>query len=220
METQLMTEKQQRLQRKRSHFFVKEIWAISLKFVVVHDDDVHTWALRSKRATTSFAPRFSMEIVGSLIDTLTARHLSRLCLRMESIGMPYGHIVIVLQALDLNELPKSLRLDRWSKEAREEICCIFVGASSPLESSKTSHQVHHSPHNQQPPPWHHLKRPLHCTFRALSDKYDDVISLWFGSRLVVVSSQTLLQECFTKNDVVLTNHPHFLSGKHISSTLW
>ncbi|KAG5006935.1 hypothetical protein JHK85_025477 [Glycine max] len=200
---------------------------------------------------------------------------------MESIGMPYGHIVIVLQALDLNELPKSLRLDRWSKEAREEIRCIFVGAcnywysylvaryatildlsssnlsdkrepnssiakidaslllckfknyfettlfhaaisiqSSPLESSKTSHQVHHSPHNQQPPPWHHLKRPLHCTFRALSDKYDDVISLWFGSRLVVVSSQTLLQECFTKNDVVLTNHPHFLSGKHISSTLW
>lgn len=50
------------------------------------------------------------------------------CLRMESIGMPYGHIVIVLQALDLNELPKSLRLDRWSKEAREEIRCIFVGA--------------------------------------------------------------------------------------------
>lgn len=47
---------------------------------------------------------------------------------MESIGMPYGHIVIVLQALDLNELPKSLRLDRWSKEAREEIRCIFVGA--------------------------------------------------------------------------------------------
>ena len=46
--------------------------------------------------------------------------------------------------------------------------------ASPLESSKTSHQVHHSPHNQQPPPWHHLKRPLHCTFRALSDKYDDV----------------------------------------------
>ena len=67
---------------------------------------------------------------------------------------------------------------------------------------------------------HHLKRPLHRTFRALSDKYGHVISLWFGSRLVVVvSSQTLFQECFTKNDVVLANRPRFLSGKHIFYTM-
>ncbi|CAK8578243.1 unnamed protein product [Lathyrus sativus] len=63
---------------------------------------------------------------------------------------------------------------------------------------------------------HHLKRPLHHTFKGLSKKYGDVISLWFGSRLVVVvSSPSLVQECFTKNDVVLANRPRFLSGKYI-----
>ncbi|CAK8578241.1 unnamed protein product [Lathyrus sativus] len=63
---------------------------------------------------------------------------------------------------------------------------------------------------------HHLKRPLHRTFNSLSNKYGKVISLWFGSRLVVVvSSLSEFQQCFTKNDVVLANRPRFLSGKHI-----
>ncbi|KAK7319217.1 hypothetical protein RJT34_03935 [Clitoria ternatea] len=63
---------------------------------------------------------------------------------------------------------------------------------------------------------HHLKRPLHRTFNALSHKYGGVISLWFGSRLVVVvSSPSVFQECFTKNDIVLANRPRFLSGKYI-----
>ncbi|XP_027346847.1 isoflavone 2'-hydroxylase [Abrus precatorius] len=63
---------------------------------------------------------------------------------------------------------------------------------------------------------HHLKRPLHRTFKGLSDKYGHVFSLWFGSRLVVVvSSPSEFQKCFTKNDVVLANRPRFLSGKYI-----
>lgn len=63
---------------------------------------------------------------------------------------------------------------------------------------------------------HHLKRPLHHTFKELTKKYGDVISLWFGSRLVVVvSSPSIFQECFTKNDIVLANRPRFLSGKYI-----
>lgn len=63
---------------------------------------------------------------------------------------------------------------------------------------------------------HHLKRPLHRTFKALSQKYGHVFSLWFGSRLVVVvSSSSEFQQCFTKNDVVLANRPRFLSGKYI-----
>ncbi|PNX91573.1 isoflavone 2'-hydroxylase-like protein [Trifolium pratense] len=63
---------------------------------------------------------------------------------------------------------------------------------------------------------HHLKRPLHRTFKGLTEKYGDVISLWFGSRLVVVvSSLSEFQQCFTKNDVVLANRPKFLSGKYI-----
>ncbi|XP_004504637.1 isoflavone 2'-hydroxylase-like [Cicer arietinum] len=63
---------------------------------------------------------------------------------------------------------------------------------------------------------HHLKRPLHRTFKELTKKYGDVISLWFGSRLVVVvSSLSEFQQCFTKNDVVLANRPKFISGKYI-----
>lgn len=63
---------------------------------------------------------------------------------------------------------------------------------------------------------HHLKRPLNRTFKGLTEKYGNVISLWFGSRLVVVvSSLSEFQECFTKNDVVLANRPKFLSGKYI-----
>ncbi|KAK7329383.1 hypothetical protein VNO77_23546 [Canavalia gladiata] len=63
---------------------------------------------------------------------------------------------------------------------------------------------------------HHLKQPMHRTFATLSRTYGDIISLWFGSRLVVVvSSPSLFQECFTKNDIILANRPRFLAGKYI-----
>jgi len=62
-----------------------------------------------------------------------------------------------------------------------------------------------------------LQQPFHRTFTHLSQKYGKVFSLWFGSRLVVVSSsQSVVQECFTKHDIALANRPHFLLGKHIS----
>ncbi|WVZ17287.1 hypothetical protein V8G54_010269 [Vigna mungo] len=62
-----------------------------------------------------------------------------------------------------------------------------------------------------------LKQPYHRTFSQMSQKYGSVFSLWFGSRLVVVlTSQSAVQECFTKNDIVLANRPHFLFGKYIS----
>ncbi|RDX67982.1 Cytochrome P450 81E8, partial [Mucuna pruriens] len=63
---------------------------------------------------------------------------------------------------------------------------------------------------------HQLKQPLHRTFHAISQKYGQIFSLWFGSRfVVVVSSFTAVQECFTKNDIVLANRPNFLIGKYI-----
>ncbi|KAK7270958.1 hypothetical protein RJT34_26503 [Clitoria ternatea] len=63
---------------------------------------------------------------------------------------------------------------------------------------------------------HQLKKPFHRTFPIISQKYGQIFSLWFGSRLVVVvSSYSLVQECFSKNDIVLANRPHFLSGKYI-----
>ncbi|PON46379.1 Cytochrome P450, E-class, group I [Trema orientale] len=63
---------------------------------------------------------------------------------------------------------------------------------------------------------HFLKPPIHRTFHSLSSKYGPVLSIWFGSRrVVVVSSATAVEECFTKNDVVLANRPRLLMGKHL-----
>ncbi|PNX80085.1 isoflavone 2'-hydroxylase-like protein [Trifolium pratense] len=63
---------------------------------------------------------------------------------------------------------------------------------------------------------HQLKHPLHRTLYNLSQKYGQVFSLWFGSRLVVVvSSPSIVHECFTKNDTILANRPPLLAGKHI-----
>ncbi|CDO96872.1 unnamed protein product [Coffea canephora] len=63
---------------------------------------------------------------------------------------------------------------------------------------------------------HLLKPPLYRTFHSLSLKYGPIISLKFGNRLVVVvSSPSLVEECFTKNDIVLANRPQFLIGKYL-----
>uniref|UniRef100_A0A1W7HBW2 (+)-piperitol/(+)-sesamin synthase n=1 Tax=Scoparia dulcis TaxID=107240 RepID=A0A1W7HBW2_SCODU len=63
---------------------------------------------------------------------------------------------------------------------------------------------------------HLLKPPQHRTYHQLSQKLGPIFSLRFGNRLaVVVSSSTLVEECFTKNDVVLANRPRFVVGKYI-----
>ncbi|EXB59544.1 Isoflavone 2'-hydroxylase [Morus notabilis] len=62
---------------------------------------------------------------------------------------------------------------------------------------------------------HLLKIPLHRSLCGLSQKYGPVVSLWFGSRrVVVVSSPPVVVECFTKNDVVLANRPRLIMSKH------
>lgn len=65
---------------------------------------------------------------------------------------------------------------------------------------------------------HLLKLPLHRSFLSLSQSLDgaSIFSLRLGTRLVfVVSSHSVAEECFTKNDVVLANRPEFIVGKHI-----
>lgn len=63
---------------------------------------------------------------------------------------------------------------------------------------------------------HLLKKPLHRNFQNLSAKYGPVMSLRLGSKLaVVISSSAAVEECFTKNDVVLANRPRLLIGKYI-----
>lgn len=64
---------------------------------------------------------------------------------------------------------------------------------------------------------HLIKPPPHRFFYNLSKKYGPIFSLRLGSRLmIVVSSAKDAEECFTKNDIVFTNRPKSLSGKHIS----
>ncbi|KAK0605406.1 hypothetical protein LWI29_026359 [Acer saccharum] len=63
---------------------------------------------------------------------------------------------------------------------------------------------------------HLLKHPMHRTFHNLAKKYGPIFSLRFGSRLVVVvSSASAAEECFTKNDIVFANRPNLLLGKHV-----
>ncbi|KAI8032581.1 Cytochrome P450 81Q32 [Camellia lanceoleosa] len=62
---------------------------------------------------------------------------------------------------------------------------------------------------------HLLKQPLHRTLHGLSQNLGPIFSLRFGSRLVVVvSSPSGVEECFTKNDVVLANRPRLIIGKY------
>ncbi|CAN8283981.1 unnamed protein product [Cochlearia groenlandica] len=65
---------------------------------------------------------------------------------------------------------------------------------------------------------HLLKQPLHRTFLSFSRSLGDapIFCLRLGNRLtVVVSSYSVAEECFTKNDVVLANRPEFIVGKYI-----
>ncbi|XP_062023554.1 cytochrome P450 81Q32-like [Rosa rugosa] len=69
------------------------------------------------------------------------------------------------------------------------------------------------------------KEPLHRTFHKLSQKYGPVLFLRLGFRnLLVVSSPSAVEECFTKNDVVFANRPRSLAGKHLNynykSLIW
>ncbi|KAK9949053.1 hypothetical protein M0R45_004599 [Rubus argutus] len=63
---------------------------------------------------------------------------------------------------------------------------------------------------------HILKPPVHRTFHRLSQTHGPVFTLWFGSRrVVIVSSSSAVEECFTKNDIILANRPRGLLGKYI-----
>ncbi|KAK6151224.1 hypothetical protein DH2020_016156 [Rehmannia glutinosa] len=55
---------------------------------------------------------------------------------------------------------------------------------------------------------HLFKNLLHRTLHDFSHKAGPIFTLRFGSRpVVVVSSSTLVEECFNKNDLVLANRP-------------
>lgn len=59
-----------------------------------------------------------------------------------------------------------------------------------------------------------LSQPFHRALIKISNKYGPVLLLKFGSRpVLLVSSPSAAEECFTKNDLVLANRPKFIGGK-------
>jgi isoflavone 2'-hydroxylase len=63
---------------------------------------------------------------------------------------------------------------------------------------------------------HQLKQPIHLYFHELSQKYGPIFTLKFGSQLVaVVSSASIAEECFTKNDVNFANRIHSIKTKYL-----
>ncbi|KAF3675020.1 putative isoflavone 2'-hydroxylase-like [Capsicum annuum] len=62
-----------------------------------------------------------------------------------------------------------------------------------------------------------IKNSLHQSLNSLSTKYGPVLYLRFGCRnLLVVSSPSAVEECFTKNDIVFANRPPTMAGDKFS----
>lgn len=64
---------------------------------------------------------------------------------------------------------------------------------------------------------HLLKEPLNQTLQSLCTKYGDILLLRLGVRKVlIVTSPSAAEECFTKNDIIFANRPKTMSSKHFS----
>ncbi|MED6179925.1 hypothetical protein PIB30_005383 [Stylosanthes scabra] len=65
---------------------------------------------------------------------------------------------------------------------------------------------------------HHLiKEPLHLSLHNLVQNYGQILLLKLGTRnVLVVSSPSAVEECFTKNDITFANRPRTLAAKHLN----
>lgn len=65
--------------------------------------------------------------------------------------------------------------------------------------------------------FHLIKNSLYLDLTSLSSRYGPVFFLRFGSRsFVVVSSPSAIEECFTKNDIILANRPRMMAGDRLT----
>ncbi|XP_071701697.1 cytochrome P450 81Q32-like [Rutidosis leptorrhynchoides] len=61
-----------------------------------------------------------------------------------------------------------------------------------------------------------VKNPMHRTLVKISSKYGPVVFLEFGLRpVLLVSSPSAAEDCFTANDQVFANRPKLTAGKHL-----
>lgn len=56
------------------------------------------------------------------------------CLRMESVGIPCDHILVVMLFLDMVEIPRCLVLDRWTKSAKDPVDGFVEGESEEVDA--------------------------------------------------------------------------------------
>ncbi|KAA8537811.1 hypothetical protein F0562_027609 [Nyssa sinensis] len=64
---------------------------------------------------------------------------------------------------------------------------------------------------------HLIKKLLHQSLESLSSRYGPILFLQFGSSSVVVlSSPSVVEECFTKNDITFANRPLSMAGDHLT----
>ncbi|KAF5192644.1 Cytochrome p450 protein [Thalictrum thalictroides] len=64
---------------------------------------------------------------------------------------------------------------------------------------------------------HLFKKPFYRTLLSLSNRYRPILFLQFGSRrFLIISSLSLVEECFTKNDVIFANRPSSIALDHQS----
>ena len=83
---------------------------------------------------------------------------------MESFGLPCIHIIAVLVHLDVDELPKSLVLDRWAKRAKQ--CIESQIIQDPIKGDSVLYRMHVGSFV------HHYKRLAKVTCVVDEDYYD------------------------------------------------
>ncbi|CAH8274027.1 unnamed protein product [Arabidopsis lyrata] len=99
---------------------------------------------------------------------------------------------------------------------------LFLSISIKLLLTKSNRKPNLPPSPGYPLPvighLHLLKQPVHRTFLSISQSLGNapIFHLRLGNRLVyVISSHSIAEECFTKNDVVLANRPDIIMAKHV-----
>ncbi|EOA16499.1 hypothetical protein CARUB_v10004657mg [Capsella rubella] len=99
---------------------------------------------------------------------------------------------------------------------------LFLSISIKILLTKSNRKPNLPPSPAYPLPFighlHLLKQPVHRTFLSISQSLGNapIFHLRLGNCLVyVITSQSVAEECFTKNDIVLANRPELIMGKHV-----